>query len=352
MEVSRQSRAGTLRPIVELIFRWAEPEDVFRIKEFIADNFGADSIQAAPGRFEALFLEHPLGFHIALCVSGDEIAGIRCYLPARLRSGKKIYSAAFPIDLMVNPRYRRRGISRRFLDMAQDRFQLTVSSGQSPAQAAMYKKSGAAVVAVYRIGYLIRRPALQSTIRATLRDGLAWSRWYGKRRLSATMKDLAEFNEADLANLTVRGLADDEVGNAVDHGIFRWRYTGSFYNDCKTGLIECENERGLVVYKHTGAETKILDIFCRAEATGLLIKAVAACLPGRRLTVKFAGTRLASRFSEAGFLVRPMDARVTVYSTNRTLQTQVSNRQWVIFAGDSDTELLDFPRAGAGNELC
>jgi len=336
---------------MELVFRWADLSDVADIKQFLAESFGPDAIQSSSGRFEALFLEHPLGFHVSLCTVSGSIVGLRCYLPMRAIFSQQELTGAFPVDLMVKPEYRRMGISRQFLDMAQERFPFTVSSGQSKSQAALYEENGAAVVATYYKGYLVRRPTLQGTLKASIRDVLSWLHRGRKRRLKASAKIISEIDSTTLNFLTAHRLLDGEVGNLIAQDTYAWRYSGSYYRDCTAVVVECENRHGILVYRVTSEETQILDIFCGADTLELLISVASSLLPGRKLSARFAGERLKFLFATAGFLIRPMDAKLVVHSRHRQLQERLAQHNWVIFAGDSDTALLEFPQQGMVNEI-
>lgn len=332
-------------------YRWAEPEDVPRIKEFISEHFGPDSIQAATGRFEALFTEHPCGFHVALCGAAGKIAGLRCYLPARIVCNRQEYQAAFPVDLMVGPEFRRMGISSYFLDMALERFQVTISSGQSTAQAALYGKRNAVVVASYHKGYLVRRPRLGNGIKTSAREILSWFRWVGLRKLQTGVFDLHADGVDGIRDILADRFGEGEAGVGATSDLLIWRYAGSFYRDCRLALLECGEDRGIVAYRVRNNETQILDIFCRAESLQRLIRGAAAGLAGARLTAVFAGSRLAGRFADAGFLVRPQEAKLTVYTRDPVLGEVLQRADWNVFAGDSDTALLEFPEERDPGEI-
>ncbi len=328
---------------MHLSYRWAEKKDTASIKLFMAEQYGAGSIQAAPGRFEALFLDHPQGFHIALCTSNDEIVGLRCYMPVQISCYKQLHNAAFPVDMMVKPALRRHGIGSKFLLMAQDRFAFTLSSGQSEAQASLYKKKGAVVVAAYNIGYLVRRPNLRTFSKTTVRDVLSWLHWSTTPKRPANMKEISVTSASVQTHLSRSRFSQDEAGSALDQATFRWRYDNSFYNDYSVVQIESGGTQGILTCQTRGEETRIIDIFCPAQARITLLNAAATVLPGRRISAFFAGVHLAQAYRRAGFLVRPRDTQAILFSQDCHLLDQLSRASWILFGGDSDTKLRELP---------
>ncbi|SHI14733.1 GNAT family N-acetyltransferase [Desulfofustis glycolicus] len=328
---------------MDLRYQWAKREDTPLIQEFIREQFGADSIQAASGRFDALFTEHPGGFHVALCCFARRIVGVRCYLPARIVCCQQEYQAAFPIDLMVSPEFRRKGISSLFVDMALERFKATVSSGQSTAQAAVYGKKKALIVAAYHKGYLVRRPSTSKGLKTTARDILSWVRWTVMNKPQIVNTDLNINDLNRIQNILSDRFGENDAGIATSGELLAWRYAGSFYQDCRLALLKIGEDSGVVAYRAKRDETQILDILCREKALDNLIRAAAVGLPGNRITAIFAGERLAGRFAAAGFFVRPQEARLTVYTKDMVLRERLQLADWKVFAGDSDTALREFP---------
>gem|GEM_PF-6772208 len=328
---------------MELTYRWADQVDTEKIKWFLVENFGERSIQAAPGRFEALFLNHPRGFHIALCMDQDEIVGLRCYLPVHMHCGSELRTAAYPIDTMVKSDYRRQGIGSGFLTKAWERFTLIVSTGQSEAQANLYKKKGAAIIAGYQEGLLVRRPALHGSAKAIARDLFSWLRWIGSPKVRGQFQRVAAEEAVAQAKLFPRRFDHEEVGNAIEPPDFLWRYDGTFYNRYDFALLATGKHEGILVYKQTDTESKIIDLICPTPSIATLLRIAALELPGPRVTALFAGDLLATWFAEAGFLIRPRGARLVLYSSEPALQREMTRRNWVVLAGDSDTELMAFP---------
>lgn len=328
---------------MELTYRWAERDDAGEIRHFLVKNFGERSIQAAPGRFDALFLHHPRDFHIALCVNGNEIVGLRCYLPAHMYCGYELRRAAYPIDMMVKSDYRRQGIGSRFLTMAWERFMFIVSTGQSEAQANLYRKKGAAIIARYQEGLLVRKPTMQGTAKAMARDMLSWLRWIGRPKVQGRFQKIAAEQAVARAKLFPRRFDQGEAGNAIEPRDFLWRYAGTFYNRYNFALLTSGEHEGILVYKQTDSESRIIDLICPTTSVATLLRIAGAELPGPRVTALFAGNLLETWFVEAGFLVRPRGARLVLYSSEPALQEEMAQRSWVVFAGDSDTELIAFP---------
>jgi len=325
-------------------FRWATNQDVPQIQQFIIDNFGIDSIQAAPGRFEALFVEHPKGLHVALCLSNDSICGARFFLPIRIAVGSQILDTAFPADTMVAPLFQKQGIGQKFQEMTIERFQVNISNGQSSAHTALYKKLGASVASTFCIAYQVRKPTLQKAIRPMIRDGLAWLLWLGRKRVfSGEQYILTPELASNLIESCSDRLMPEEVGTLIDKDLFAWRYSGSFYTDYSTIHAIYQNNIGLLVYRKSGDGIKITDIFCPAEQMVDFLRVSLKAINQEKITAVFTGTRLEKVFRSAGFLIRPIDAKLVILATNQSLQEELSRRDWAMFSGDADTDLRYFP---------
>ncbi len=327
---------------MNLEFRWAALQDIPRIKAFIEENYGADSLQASPGRFEALFAEHPGGFHVALCLNNDEPVAMRCYLPFLLSVGGETIAAAFPVDLVVATDFRRKGISTRFVVMAKERFRVTVSSGQSAGQTSVYGQTDSFKAADFSQAFCCTSfPGFKSGLKAFIRDLLSWSLLLGKGLSVSRMKVLSDdAGELEaVAGLLAQRFAHRVVGSCPDIDLLRWRYFNRCYRDCRLAQIDAAGIRGLVAYRNHGQQTELLDIFCAADDLARFLAAAVRVLPGSRITAVFAGPVLRAAFKKCGFLVRPYQAKLMVTAYSAELDAVLRASQWQIYPGDSDISL-------------
>src|SRR5690349_20559928 len=138
-------------------FREMMPRDKPHVVDFLQKRFGPDAVQCRSGRFEWQFERYPGGSRIYLCFDRDRLVGQSCFLPVTLQLGSDRFSAAFSIDTMVDPEYRRRGIGERLHRIRLETFQVALSSGQSEANVKLYQKMGWPVLGRYFQFRLIRR---------------------------------------------------------------------------------------------------------------------------------------------------------------------------------------------------
>ena len=325
---------------MDFVFRWADKQDIPVIKTFIVDTFGPDSVQAASGRFEALFVEHPYGFHVALSCASSQLVAIRCYLPFFLNlCGKKI-TAAFPVDLMVAPDYRRQGISNQFVKMSRERFAVTVSTGQSMQQIAVYTQTEAFVAAHFSRAYMCKTwPTSGGGVKAFIRDTLSWLKYKCCNRPAYHFEILNPDDLERFSFVIAERFGRNQVGCCSDINLMRWRYFNRYYNDCQLGYIEISGKKGLIAFRQTRQQTEIIDIVSYADDLDDILSAAAFVLPGVRLTAVFAGETLGNLFSKNGFLVRSYNANLTVNTYDQDIATELRDSQWLIFPGDSDISM-------------
>lgn len=333
---------------MSLSYRWAEANDVPAISEFIKLQFGPDSIQAASGRLESLFVRHPYGFHVAICSDDSGIVAIRCYLPFYLNSPR--WFCGFPVDLMVAPDCRRKGISSHFMMMADERFKLTVSSGQSSLQEKVYRKCDGREIARFYRAFVVKNLALNGlTVKQQVRDLLSWGRWRLGGGRSGAVSRVAAAALNRYAEYIKDRLAPHELGVAADVEFVDWRYFNPFYRDCRLVKVEVGTVSGLVAYRQVGDEVQILDLFASADQRAAILSGAISALPGRCVTAVFAGDSLAKLFKEVGFIVRPHGARLLTSGPGAREQDLPVEADWLLYAGASDIALLDFP-AGEQND--
>ena len=326
-------------------YRWAETGDVPAIKKFLKLQFGPESIQAAPERFESLFVRHPYGFHVALCCDDVEIVAVRCYLPFYLSSPKRF--CGFPIDLMVTPEHRRKGISSCLMAMADERFELTVSSGQSPLQGEVYRKYGGHEVSVFYRALAVKKytvggPALKQQVR----DLVSWGRWCLRCRKQGIIGRVAVPELDRYAEVISNRLAPHELGVVADVDLVDWRYFNPFYRDCRLVSVKVGNASGLIAYRKIGEEVQILDLFAPADQRCVILSGAVSALSAKYVSALFAGGSLAKLFKKAGFIIRPHAAKLMISGTGCSALNSSSKFEWLFFAGASDIALLDFPAGG------
>ena len=313
--------------------RWATPEDLPRLEAFWRAQFGADSIQALPGRCAWLFAGQPRGLQVALAEVEGELVAACGHLVMTLRLpdvGPR--DAAFGIDFMISPAYRRRGLGSRILDLRLERFPLVLSTGQSPAMAALYRERGAVDLGQFRLARSRHRPSLSGPPRAILRD-LAIS-LAGRRRRGAQCR------RERLAARPASGLAADLPG--ADPDWLGWRFAGPVYADHDFWRLEADGAAGLLISRHDAGGEVLLHLEPAAPRAALLA-AAAATSPAPALNALVAGDRLARDFAAAGFLLRPWGAHLIGMTQHADLARILLPGSIDLFASAADADLLRRP---------
>jgi GNAT superfamily N-acetyltransferase len=328
-------------------YGWAAPQDADALLDFLAEGFGERSFQASAARFRWLFEEHPLGFHIGVCRDGETIAGIRCHIPCTVVASGRQYRAAYGMDLIVAPPYRRKGVASGLLDLSPSRFEALVSTGQSPGMARVYERRGVAACASMYEARHVRRPVLSLRPRALARDVVAWL-WRGltaPRPLGRAQEiPVAAAAEALGLRNPAERYAPDEAGSLRLPDLVRWRYAGGVYSGYRAHSVQGPGEgEAVVVTRQDGSETLIVDLFAAHGRQGRAALAVAAASPGPVTRALVFGDRPAGELRRAGFLVLRRDGSLRVTAGDADVQSDLSRRPWRLFAGESDLDLMREP---------
>ena len=379
-----------------IVCAWAGPADLAAAEAFVARWFGPGSVQAAAGRFAWLCAAPGDGPQVALAREDETLIAVCCHLPVRLAgAGGGDVAAAYGLDFLVAPDRRGKGLGERVLALRLERFAASVSTGQSPAMSALYRKAGAAVAARFFSALAVRRLRPAGGPKALARDAVAWA--LGWRRLgargaaaraggaaagsaapAAAGAALAARREIDAeAAAALLGALPDrltpgEAGPRTDAARLRWRYAGPVYHDYRFwALAGRGGASGLLVSRFAGGDTGagagrgagergaggpggrsagpaaevIVDLYGAAEELPALLGVAAATSPAARLTAVAAGQRLAAAFRAAGFLVRPTAAELVVISDRPGVQADLAARDWLVLAGEADADLLRRPAA-------
>lgn len=366
-----------------IVCAWAGPADLAAAEAFVARWFGPGSVQAAAGRFAWLCAAPGDGPQVALAREDETLIAVCCHLPVRLAgAGGGDVAAAYGLDFLVAPDRRGKGLGERVLALRLERFAASVSTGQSPAMSALYRKAGAAVAARFFSALAVRRLRPAGGPKALARDAVAWA--LGWRRLGARGAAAAGAGAAPAARREIDAgaaaallgalperLAPGEAGPRTDAARLRWRYAGPVYGDYRFwALAGRGGARGLLVSRFAGggagaradtadadgangprgrgagtAAEVIVDLYGAAGELPALLRVAAATSPAARLTAVAAGRRLAAAFRAAGFLVRPTAAELVVMSDRPGVQADLAARDWLVLAGEADADLLRRPAA-------
>jgi GNAT superfamily N-acetyltransferase len=306
-----------------------------RLEAFWRTQFGGGSIQALPGRCAWLFANQPRGLQVALAEADGEVVAACGHLVMALdlpEVGPR--DAAFGIDFMISPAYRRRGLGSRILDLRLDRFPLVLSTGQSPAMAALYRERGAVNLGQFRLARSRHRPSLSGPPRAILRDLVTSLVGLRRRRIRCRRERLGAQPAWDLA------VAPDWLA---------WRFAGPVYSDHDFWRLEANTAAGLLVSRREAGAEVLLHLESTAPRAKLLA-AAAATSPAPALNALIVGDRLARDFAAAGFLVRPWDAHLIGMTQHTDLARVLLAGNVDLFASAADADLLRRPDPQMGAE--
>ena len=315
---------------VNLEFRWAEPDDLVAIQDFLSHTFGADSIQAVSGRCRWLYFENPLGLHVTLCLASGTIVAVCGHLPQTvLMQGREIL-AGFGIDFMVTPEWRRKGIGRRFLEMRLERFPLSLSIGQSKEMGALYRSQEACDMGPMYVGIFRRRPSIGLNPKTVARDFLAWA----KGRSGLRIKE---------GTSVVPGELKDLIPPHTEW--LRWRYaTPSPYGDyVGLGLNIPGHPSGVAVCRSTTSHDLIVGIQNSPAARRESLAAIARNSVNLETRILFTGQKLGEDCRKAGFLIRPHGARLIGMTKDKELRNSLKIGAIDLTSGAADGDLLRFP---------
>jgi len=326
---------------------WASAADLPALRDFTARTFGPDSLQAAPGRLEWLCAARPGDPLVAVCRDGGAVVAACCHLPARVALGERELDGAWGVDFMVDAERRGAGIGRRLLALRLARFAAGLSSGQSPAMSELYRRAGGAETAGVMRALFVRRPPATGGPKGLARDWFAWGLGVRRARGAASRRRLAVAEAATRLVEYGPRLAPDEAGTTPDPDLFRWRYGGPVYADYACWEVSAGAARGLVVTRLAGEAEMVVDVVAPPAALPDALRAIARTSPAARLWCVFAGARPAAALRAAGWLVRPLGGRLVTMSADPDLARELAGRPWVVFAGDSDLDLLRPPAPAA-----
>jgi len=328
--------------------RWATADDVPRIAGFLREGFGPASLQCFPGRFEWLLVENPYGFHATIAESAGRIVGFRGCLPFSCE-GLSGVRAAFGMDFLVLPGYRRQGIGKDLLRLALERFELMVSTAPSPVNERLYRGMGARqLTRMYSALCRCARPA-GGRARSVVRDWVSYAWYRCLARLPARARPIDLNRACELAGDGTVRLAGAEFGALRGAEFLRWRYgCGPYARDYVLLELAMDGSPPAVaVVRPAAGGVALVDLLCGAATRRRALAALAAGRLGEAATARFAGDSLKRAFRGAGFLARRSPGVVLALSAHERLLSELSRLRWTSFPGDSDMDLVRQPAPAA-----
>lgn len=330
---------------MDLQLTWARRDEAAEMERFVRDHFGAESVQALPGRVGWLGLDHPAGETTLLCRADGRLAGMCCHTAGQVRVGDHETTAATGIDMMVAPELRRRGVGSAILERRLERYGLSLSTGQSDAMMQVYgQRDDCRFLSRWQYAVLVRRLELRGNLKATLRDASARIPYLLRADVPGSRTELDLDEAAQLLPRIEDRLHPDEAGMRVDDEEFRWRFGGPVYADYRFYRLRTEDGAdGLLVSRQEGPDEIVTDFHGPAAQRGRLLRLAGQTTRGRKLEVPFLGERLARDLTQVGFLVRPLGGRLVATTRDAELLARLERSDWVGFVATSDADLVRDP---------
>jgi GNAT superfamily N-acetyltransferase len=317
-----------------LAFDWAVPGDLPELEAFVARHYGPDSIQAQADRVRWLFFDNPRGLHVTVCRSAGEIVACCGHLPEVVVLGGQKYLAGFGVDFMVAPAMRRQGIGRQFLDMRLEKFDLSLSMGQSSAMGALYRDFGAKDLGPLFLGEQRRKPPFRGGPRFLAKGWLTWA-----RGLAATRDD--GHTRCRTVSFAAFFSAMAGLGGVDNLDWLRWRFQDTPYRDYRPGLLESGGSVcGGFFYRPDRGGLMLVELSLSSADRRHSLAAIVRSLPSPVTRFLFAGTVLSRSVQAAGFRTRPYGARLLGIARNRDLAGQLAIGAIDLTCATADADLI------------
>ncbi len=326
---------------MEFQIRKMTPEDKPQVLEFLRNNFGSESVQCRPNRFEWQFERYPGGAQIYLCFHDEKLVAQSCFLPQILQVRNEQLTAAFSMDTMVAPEYRRKGIGEKFYQQKRENFQVGLSSGQTESAANLYKKMGWSILGSYFQFKLVKRFPRPQKAKLFAKDIVGYFRY--KSRLNKFNKKprviiSSNYSKEVLKQLD-RGL-ESEIFPKVSGEYLSWRYSEHpFYRYQYIQVFDDHQYLGTCVARITKPGIyRLVDFYCPRENFYGLLEGIARSLDCYGIEGRMVGAPLKKYFIDTGFSAIDTYQHILGSSNHKGVMDKISKCNWLVFGGDSDND--------------
>ena len=329
------SAAGDLDGMVVRRMRAGEADTV---RQFLAEHSLAGRPPHRPGWFEWQYVDNPDGCDVRVCYAGARLVGASGFIPCTLRVDGVPRRGAFSTSTMVAPAFRRRGLGRAIHEARTADYDVALSSGQSEANAQVYRSIGAVAAGAYRRCLAqTRRPRVRPRTRVA-REVLSWLRWRTSARSSAGLAVRIEDDAPDVPDHCYTRRFDDRAIGPVwtpEHVV--WRYARHPYFDYRfAAVLRAREKLGFAVLRPNAGGHTLVDLYAPCAAQPAVLRAVAQA--AGPVSGQFTGTMLDRVFRAAGWTTWPASHRLVGKSNDPGLHRALTERSWCFFGGDSDAD--------------
>lgn len=311
---------------------------------FLQAHGGPAMTRRLPDYFRWFYLDHPLGTDVRLCLerAGHSIAGISGFVRTRLIADGREISAAFSTNTIVDPAHRRRGLAADLHRQRIRDYEVALSSGQSPANRAVYDTLGFVSLGRYRRAVVAPAGPVGGSAGRWLREAGSWWRWNRRRRShdagaiqvdrqTGTPPHLPEswWRERWPDGIVAPIWTPDQIG---------WRYARHPYLTYEFCTVsDAERPIGLAVTRREGHVTIVVDLYGPWRDLPRLLHGLATATEGV-LTAVYVGQPLDDLFASAGWSSRDEAMALLGQSLDDGIRRWFTTRAWCFYAGESDKD--------------
>lgn len=321
-----------------VVLRRMTPSETNVLRSFLATHYRSGRPQLRPGCLEWQYRDNPDGCDVRFCHVGGRLAGVSGFIPCAIVADGVRRHGAFSTNTLVDPSFRGRGIGRAMHESRLKDYDWALSSGQSPANARLYRRMGFLSVGQYRQCLAqTSLPPLGLRLRFA-REMVSWLRWRARPghdaglsvRIDETVPDVPAACYADR-------FANGAIGPTWTPDHVAWRYAGHPYFEYRFAVVvRASSPLGFAVARRHEDRWLLVDLYARHTDQVDVLRAVARAIGP--FAGQFTGAALDRVFRAAGWMTWPASNRLMGRSNDPALQRLLEQRSWCFFGGDSDAD--------------
>lgn len=322
----------------KFVMRRMRPDESGVLRCFLAAHYPPERPQLRPGCLEWQYRDNPGGCDVRFIHIDGRLVGASGFLPCDIVVDGVRRRGAFGTNMFVDPLFRGRGIGRAIHESRLADYDWALSSGQSPANAQLYRRLGFLLVERYRqclAQTRLPRPGWRPRFARETASWLQWSMSAGQDagldvRLDETPPDVP-------AACYTQRFADVAVGPTWTPEHVVWRYVRHPYFEYQFAVVfRASAPLGFAVVRRDGGRFLLVDLYARqAEQVGVLHAVARALGP---VSGQFTGAVLDGVFRSAGWMTWWGSSRLMAKSGDPVLHRLLEQRSWCFFGGDSDAD--------------
>lgn len=311
---------------------------------FLDAHAAPDLARRLPDYFRWFYLDHPLGTDVRLCVAREDgaVAGLSGFVRTRLQSGGREVTAAFSTNTLVDAAHRRRGLAAELHRQRVRDYDVALSSGQSPANRAVYDTLGFVALGQYRRAWVAPRGPVGGSAGRWLREAASWRRWQRRVRDGETEVFEIDRRAGSLPEMSEAWWRDRWPDGVVaplwTPDAIAWRYLRHPYLTYECCLVRAAGTSiGLAVTRREGHTTIVVDLYGRWRDLPRVLRGLATQTDGV-LTAVYAGAPIDELFAAAGWSSRDEAMPLLGQSRHEDVRRWLTDRPWCVYGGESDKD--------------